>query len=77
MISFNITCFFNNLLINKVNEKCVKALIHKGRAFNRLKEFEQALEVLKQAKEISKNDSIDGKKKHSKMILKRKYKNTY
>ena len=60
----------NNILFKKVNEKCVKAFIHKGRALSRLKEFEQALEIFEKAKEISKNDSIDGKKKCVMVFLK-------
>ena len=45
-------CHSKATFLSQVDEKCLKALIHKGRAFTYLKEFDHALEQFEQAKTV-------------------------
>jgi len=47
-----------------LDEKCTKAMIHRGRAFTLLKNYDAALKQYDEAKKIEtkKKDLIDGKK---------------
>ena len=56
---------YENVLIDcdwalRVNEDSVKAMVHKGRALTHLKNFDGALKVFKQAKQLKSSPTIDG-----------------